>query len=180
MEMVNKGKHPSLPKHHHNARAIFKLQPTQHPTHPQGDPAKRILSHSTPPSHQLPGPLTLMPGAPLHHPQENPRKRNTAPKTHLNAHSPHPLARLPHANRHIRQQWRMPHVARVRVPMDVGAPFMLGCVGVSSPDVAGLQLLELLLRAQFVGLCFTKVSIGWKKKRTKSEMRKGRGIPDHF
>lgn len=41
----------------------------------------------------------------------------------------------------------MSHVARVGVPMDVGAPFVLGRVGVSSPNVAGLQLLELLLRA---------------------------------
>lgn len=63
--------------------------------------------------------------------------------------------------------------------MDIGAPFVLGCVGVSGPDVAGLQLLELLLCAQFVGLCFTKVSAGRKKKGKKGEVRKeegGRGI----
>lgn len=41
----------------------------------------------------------------------------------------------------------MPYVARVRVPMYVRAPFVLSGVGVSSSNVAGLQLLELLLRA---------------------------------
>lgn len=36
--------------------------------------------------------------------------------------------------------------------MDVGHPLVLGGVGVAGTDIAGLKLLKLLLRAEFVGL----------------------------
>lgn len=41
---------------------------------------------------------------------------------------------------------------RQRVAVDVGAPFPAGGVGVAGADVFGLQALEFLLRAKFVGL----------------------------
>lgn len=46
----------------------------------------------------------------------------------------------------------MADVGRVRVAVDVGRPLELGGVGVAGADVAGLELLELLLGAEFVGL----------------------------
>ena len=46
----------------------------------------------------------------------------------------------------------MTDVTSVTVAMHVGRPFELGRVGVSGADVAGLELLQLLLGAQFVGL----------------------------
>ena len=42
---------------------------------------------------------------------------------------------------------------------------MFCCVGVAGTDVARLQLLELLLGAEFVGLC--GVSLRWKRARGK-------------
>lgn len=47
----------------------------------------------------------------------------------------------------------MAHVRRVAVPLDVARPLELGRVGVARADVARLQRLELLLRAELVGLC---------------------------
>lgn len=41
---------------------------------------------------------------------------------------------------------------RVRVALDVGAPFPAGSVGVTGADVLGLEALEFLLVAKFVGL----------------------------
>jgi len=46
----------------------------------------------------------------------------------------------------------VPDVRRVAVAVDVGRPFVLCGVGVAGADVAGLELLELLLGAEFVGL----------------------------
>jgi hypothetical protein len=46
----------------------------------------------------------------------------------------------------------MPYVRREGVSMDIGGPFMLCSVGVSGSDVSGLELLELLLGAKFIGL----------------------------
>ena len=46
----------------------------------------------------------------------------------------------------------MADVGRVRVAVDVGRPLELGGVGVARAHVAGLELLELLLRAELVGL----------------------------
>jgi len=43
-------------------------------------------------------------------------------------------------------------VAGVAVTLDVGGPLKFRRVGVSGADVAGLQLLELLLRAELVSL----------------------------
>lgn len=81
-------------------------------------------------------------------PPPNPHNTNT----HLNHHPPHLLPRLPHPHRHIRQQRRVPDIRRVAVAVDVRGPFVFGGVGVAGPDVARLELLELLLRAEFVGL----------------------------
>lgn len=38
------------------------------------------------------------------------------------------------------------------IAVDIGGPFEFRGVGVAGTDVAGLQLLELLLGAEFVGL----------------------------
>lgn len=46
----------------------------------------------------------------------------------------------------------MSYIARIAVAMDVGGPFVLCCVGVAGADVARLELLELLLGAEFVCL----------------------------
>ncbi len=46
----------------------------------------------------------------------------------------------------------MSYIARIAVSVDVAGPFVLGGVGVSGTYVAGLELLELLLGAEFVGL----------------------------
>lgn len=46
----------------------------------------------------------------------------------------------------------MADVGGVRVAVDVGGPFVLGGVGVTCADVTGLELLQLLLSAEFVGL----------------------------
>ncbi len=46
----------------------------------------------------------------------------------------------------------MADVASQAIAVDVGGPFELGRVGVAGAHVAGLELLELLLRAEFVGL----------------------------
>lgn len=46
----------------------------------------------------------------------------------------------------------MSDIACQTIAVDVGRPFEFGGVGVAGADVAGLELLELLLRAEFVGL----------------------------
>ena len=46
----------------------------------------------------------------------------------------------------------MSHIGRIRVSVDIGRPLELGCVGVPSPHVTGLELLKLLLGAKLVGL----------------------------
>lgn len=46
----------------------------------------------------------------------------------------------------------MADVAGQAITVDVGGPFEFGRVGVAGAHVAGLELLELLLRAEFVGL----------------------------
>tara|TARA_R110002060_G_scaffold32222_1_gene42788 strand:- start:3563 stop:3730 length:168 start_codon:yes stop_codon:yes gene_type:complete len=46
----------------------------------------------------------------------------------------------------------MSNVTRIAVALDVGCPLELGGVGVPCSYIAGLQRLELLLRAEFVGL----------------------------
>ncbi len=45
----------------------------------------------------------------------------------------------------------------VRVAGDVGGPLVFGGVGVAGPDVFVLESLELLLGAEFVGLCGSTV-----------------------
>ena len=46
----------------------------------------------------------------------------------------------------------MAHDGRQRVAVDIGAPFPASGVWVAGADVFGLQALEFLLRAEFVGL----------------------------
>lgn len=46
----------------------------------------------------------------------------------------------------------MPDIRRERVAVDVGGPFVFGRVGVARADVSRLELFELLLGAEFVGL----------------------------
>lgn len=52
----------------------------------------------------------------------------------------------------------MPDIAGQAVAVDVGGPFEFGSVGVAGPDVAGLELLQLLLGAEFVCLSRKEVS----------------------
>lgn len=80
--------------------------------------------------------------------------------THLNHSPPNLLPTLPHPNSHIAQQRRMSHITRITVSLDIGRPFEFRRVGVSGADVAGLELLELLLGAEFVGLGGRGVSLG--------------------
>ena len=51
----------------------------------------------------------------------------------------------------------MSYVGCVRVPMYVRRPFKFCSVGVPCADVARLKLLELLLRAEFVGLYYQRL-----------------------
>ena len=46
----------------------------------------------------------------------------------------------------------MPNIGCIGVAVNVGCPFELCGVGVTSADVAGLLLFQLLLSAQLVGL----------------------------
>lgn len=55
-------------------------------------------------------------------------------------------------------------VAGVRVPSDVGSPFVLGCICVTCADVFLLERLELLLGAEFVGLCHCQYArLAWEE-----------------
>jgi len=63
----------------------------------------------------------------------------------VDEHGAHLLARLSHTQAHVLQQGRVADVRSEAVPRDVGGPLVAGRVGVASADVAGLQLLELLL-----------------------------------
>lgn len=53
---------------------------------------------------------------------------------------------------HVREQRRVPDDAGLGVAVDVGLPLPAGRVWVAGADVFGLEPLELLLRAEFVGL----------------------------
>lgn len=66
---------------------------------------------------------------------------------YLNHCSPDFLSRLTQPDGHIFKQRRMADVTGVAVAMDVGRPFELGRVRMSSSHVPRLQLLELLLGA---------------------------------
>lgn len=46
----------------------------------------------------------------------------------------------------------MTDVRRQTIAMDIGGPFEFRSIGVAGADVAGLELLELLLGAEFVCL----------------------------
>jgi hypothetical protein len=61
------------------------------------------------------------------------------------------LLRLAHTNSHIREQWVVADVGSTAVALDVGQPLVLGRVGVTGADVAGLQGLEVLESAELVG-----------------------------
>ena len=56
--------------------------------------------------------------------------------------------------RNVVEQGRVADDGGERVAVDVGAPLPAGRVRVPGADVLGLQALELLLRAEFVGLGF--------------------------
>ncbi len=46
----------------------------------------------------------------------------------------------------------MADIARVAIPMNIRGPFKLGGIRVPCPYVARLELFELLLGAEFIGL----------------------------
>jgi hypothetical protein len=80
----------------------------------------------------------------------NQEERGTATyPNHLHAHFRHGLVL---GQRNVRQQWRVPGNARVGVTVDVGLPLPARRVRVPRADVLGLQPLEFLLVAEFVGL----------------------------
>lgn len=56
----------------------------------------------------------------------------------------------------------MSNIACITIPLDVGGPFEFCGVGVAGADVAGLELLELLLRAKFVCLEVLVSMAVWK------------------
>lgn len=56
----------------------------------------------------------------------------------------------------------MPNITRIAVPLDIGGPLELGRVGVACAHVAGLEGLELLLSAEFVGLKIVSEEVGGK------------------
>lgn len=60
---------------------------------------------------------------------------------------------LAHADSHVRKQRVVTNVGSVAVTEDVGSPFVLGGIGVACTDVTGLQSLEILEGAKFVGHC---------------------------
>lgn len=77
------------------------------------------------------------------------RISETTYPNHLDAHFGDGLVL---SQRDVGQQWRVPGDARVCVAVDVGLPLPAGCVRVSRADVLGLEALEFLLVAEFVGL----------------------------
>lgn len=115
----------------HHARVnieAYRNRPlSQHPAHPSIPTQAPTLIL----------PLRRLPDGP-HHP--------------LNHDPAHLLPALAQPDAQVRQQRRVAHVRGVRVPVDVGCPVELGRVGVARAHVAGLQRLELLLRAELVGL----------------------------
>ena len=66
--------------------------------------------------------------------------------------SPNLLSTLSHTNRHITQEWRMPHIACITISLNVRRPLEFRGIGVAGAYVAGLELLELLLCTEFVCL----------------------------
>lgn len=71
----------------------------------------------------------------------------------------------------------MPDVACETITVDVGGPFEFGGVGVAGADVAGLQLLELLLGAEFVCLGGSVSGVMGRGRRESLGGRKGRELP---
>ena len=71
---------------------------------------------------------------------------------YLNHSGPHLLPGLAQTEGHVLQQRRMADVAGEAVASDVRGPLEAGGVGVAGADVARLELLQLLLRAELVGL----------------------------
>jgi len=66
---------------------------------------------------------------------------------HLGSNS---LPTLSHSNSHVAQHRRMSYITRIAISLDIGCPFEFCRVGVPGAYVAGLQLLELLLGAEFI------------------------------
>lgn len=105
------------------------------------------------------------------------RRLPDRPHHPLNHDPAHLLPALAQPHAQVRQQRRVAHVRGVRVPVDVGRPVELGRVGVARAHVAGLQRLELLLRAELVGL--GRVSgeglIGWRRRGERYHFLGGEG-----
>lgn len=122
--------HPSLPK------APTTIHPTNPPSCPSPPPTP------PPPKAQTQTPTLILPL----------RRLPDRPHHPLNHDPAHLLPALAQPDAQVRQQRRVAHVRGVRIPVDVGRPVELGRVGVARAHVAGLQRLELLLRAELVGL----------------------------
>lgn len=95
--------------------------------------------------------------------------------SYLNHHDAHLLLALAEPNSHVLEQRRVSDVARVAIAGNVGSPFELGGVGVAGPDVARLELLKLLLGAEFVGLC-EGLGLGLRKAGHKDTYHVATGI----
>lgn len=122
-----------------------------------------LSQHPAHPSIPTQAPTPLLPSPPLSPPPpkaqtQTPtlilplRRLPDGPHHPLNHDPAHLLPALAQPDAQVRQQRRVAHVRGVRVPVDVGCPVELGRVGVARAHVAGLQRLELLLRAELVGL----------------------------
>lgn len=77
----------------------------------------------------------------------------------------HNLNRLVLGRSNVVDKWRMSDDGRERVAVDVGAPFPARRVGVAGAYIFRLKALELLLRAEFVGLRRKLVSVLQNKYR---------------
>jgi hypothetical protein len=78
--------------------------------------------------------------------------------TYLNHHTPNLLPALPHTDSHIAQHRRVSNVRSVGIAVDVGSPFEFRRVRMAGSYITGLQLLKLLLGAEFIGL-YIRVSL---------------------
>lgn len=71
----------------------------------------------------------------------------------------------------------MSNVACQAIPVNIGGPFELRRVGVAGADVAGLQLFELLLRTEFVGLSESVSELSYLESRGIRALQRGHNLP---
>lgn len=144
---VNGEVYHNRPLSQHPARQSLHLYLHEAPIHPTQIPPLTLQQQTQNPTNPpLPSPLSPSPLIlPL-------RRLPHRPHHPLNHRPPNLLPALPQPDAQIGQQGRVAHVRGVRVAVDVGRPVEFGRVGVAGADVAGLQRLELLLGAEFVGL----------------------------